>query len=186
MAARFYAISKAEIHGFLTSMGFVPLILKGVVELVYGKIVHVAGHRLSLRVYTAVNPNGESRDKGVDAIRVQLFAKVQHDDKDEIVPVGRPQKCLRVASWQQNLGKAIDRHADASNFRLCPACGHPMVLRENRTSGEEFWGCSMYRVNGCKGRTVPQSNRSKTPLIPDASEELAPWEHDDLEEQGQL
>ena len=51
MAARFYAISRDEIHEFLTSLGFQSLTLKGVVELVYGKIVRVGNHRLSLRIY---------------------------------------------------------------------------------------------------------------------------------------
>jgi hypothetical protein len=26
------------------------------------------------------------------------------------------------------------------------------VLRENSTTGEEFWGCSMYRTTSCKGK----------------------------------
>lgn len=161
-----------------------PLTLRGVVELVYGKIVRISNHRLSLRIYTAVNPNGESREKGADAIRVQLFAKVRNGDKEEIVPVGKAQKCLRVESWRQNLAKAIERHGDPENFRICPSCGSPMVLRENRATGEEFWGCSTYGATGCKGRSVSQPVRSRTPLIPDASEDLAPWERDDLEEQG--
>jgi hypothetical protein len=153
MAARFYAINRQEMHEFLTALGFLPLPLMGVVELVYGKIVRVGDHRLSLRVYTAVNPGGESREKGTDAIRVQLFTKVQNGT-EAIIPVGRPQKCLRVTSWRENLGRAIRHHADADNFRLCPACGSPMVIRENKATGEKFLGCAMYRVTGCKGRPL--------------------------------
>ena len=115
MAACFYPISRDEIEQFLTSLGFVPLKLKGVTELVYGRIVKVGGHRLSLRCYTAVNPDGESREKGTDAIRLRLFIRVE----DGIVPVGRPQKCLRVESWRANLRKAIERVVEPSNFRLC-------------------------------------------------------------------
>jgi hypothetical protein len=152
MAARFYAISRDEIHEFLTSLGFQPLFLKGVVERVYAKIVRVGDHRLSLRVFTAINPNGESRGKGTDAIRVQLFHKFQNGDKEQIVPVGRPQKCLRVTSWRENLAKAIQRHDDPDLFRLCPACGRPMVLRHNHSTGGEFWGCTMFRLTGCKGK----------------------------------
>ncbi len=174
MAARFYAISRDEIHEFLTNLGFQSLTLKGVVELVYGKIVRVGNHRLSLRIYSAVNPNGESREKGTDAIRVQVFHKVKNEEKQDITPVGRSQKCLRVQSWRQNLGKAIERHADSDNFRLCPACGHPMVVRENRATGEEFWGCSMFRITGCKGKPVAQPVRSGTPPLP--NEQIAPWE----------
>ena len=80
--------------------------------------------------------------------------------------MGRSQECLRVQSWRQNLGKAIERHADSDNFRLCPACGHPMVVRENRATGEEFWGCSMFRITGCKGKPVAQPVRSGTPPLP--------------------
>ena len=92
MAARFYAISRDEIHEFLTNLGFQSLTLKGVVELVYGKIVRVGNHRLSLRIYSAVNPNGESREKGTDAIRVQVFHKVKNEEKQDITPVGRSQE----------------------------------------------------------------------------------------------
>lgn len=152
MASRFYPITRDEVHDFLTALGFQPLSLKGVVELAYGKIVHVGQHRLSLRIYTAINPSGESRERGSDAIRVQLYHKVETGDGEGIVPVGKSQKCLRVESWQANLRKAIERHAHPENYRLCPACGHPMVQRENRTTGEQFWACSMYRVTRCKGR----------------------------------
>ena len=146
MPSRFCPIMRDEIHEFLTGLGFVPITIKGVVELVYAKVVPVGGHRLSLRIYTAVNPDGESRDKGTDAIRLQLFAKIE----ESIVPVGRSQKCLRVESWRTNLLKAIQRHADS--FRLCPACGSPMVLRHNGNTGDEFWGCTMFRFTGCRGR----------------------------------
>jgi hypothetical protein len=187
MAAQFYSVTRNEMHQFLTGLGFLPLALKGVVELVYAKIVHVGGHHLSLRIYTAVNPNGESREKGTDAIRVQLFAKVQNGGGTEVImPVGKVQKCLRVQSWRENLGKAIARTTDSEHFRLCPACGHPMVLRENRTTGEEFWGCSRFRIAGCNGRQIPQSYQERTPLLPKAFEELPPWEQDDLRDKGQL
>ena len=162
MAARFYAITREEIHEFLAELGFQPLSLKGVVELVYGKIVRVGDHRLSLRLYTAVNPDGESRAIGTDAIRLQLFAKIQSGEKEEVVPVGRPQKCLRVATWRTNLSKAIDRIADPNTFRLCPVCGHPMVIRKNNANGGEFWGCTMFRFTGCKG-TKPNERSAKPP-----------------------
>jgi hypothetical protein len=167
MPSRFYPISRNEIDEFLTSLGFRPLPLKGVVELVYAKIVRVGDHRLSLRVYTAVDPGGESREKGKDAIRVQLLAKVQIGNSEEIVPVGRTQKCLRVVSWRQNLGKAIQGHDDPYNFRLCPACGNPMVLRENRETGEGFWGCTLFRITGCKGRRqdVAWPDHQTTPTV---------------------
>jgi hypothetical protein len=159
MAAHFCPISRDEIHEFFTALGFVPLSLTGVVELVYGRIVHVGGHRLSLRCYTAVNPNGESREKGTDAIRLQLFHRFQ----EHIVPVGRPLKCLRVVSWRDNLRKAIVRVTDPEHFRQCPACGNPMVLRRNKSTGEEFWGCSTFRMTGCTGKAVPERTPPESP-----------------------
>jgi hypothetical protein len=68
MPSRYYPISRNEIHEFLTSLCFRPLALSGVIELVYAKIVRVGDHRLSLRIYTAVDPGGESREKGKDAM----------------------------------------------------------------------------------------------------------------------
>jgi hypothetical protein len=103
------------------------LSLKGVIELVYGKVVHIGDYRLSLRVYTAVNPGGESRGKGTDAIRVQLFHKVQNGGKEQILPVGRPQKCLRVASWR-------DKGTDALGRSVQGAFGLPLP---NQPSGKQ-------------------------------------------------
>jgi len=41
LAARFYALTRDEIHQFVTHLGFQPLALRGVVELVSAKIVLV-------------------------------------------------------------------------------------------------------------------------------------------------
>lgn len=183
MPSHFCPITRDEIHRFLMGLGFTPLALKGVVELVYGKIVQVGNHRLSLRVYTAVNPGGESREKGTDAIRVQLFHRVQIGGREEIVPVGRPQKCLRVKAWRENIRKAIKRHADPEHFQVCPACGSPMVIRHNKATGGEFWGCSMFRITGCKGK---QPNGTPSTSTAVDSSELPPWEIDDLRDKGQL
>jgi hypothetical protein len=172
MAAHFCPISRDEIHECLTALGFVPLSLTGVVELVYGRIVRIGEHRLSLRIYTAVDPDGTSRAIGTDAIRLRLFMRLE----DGIIPVGRPLKCLRVMSWRENLRKAIDRVADPEHFRQCPACGNPMVVRRNTTTGEKFWGCGVFRITKCKGKrgNVPSSAQEGTPPIPTSPEELAP------------
>ena len=180
MAAHFYPIIREEIDQFLTDLGFVPLHLKGVVELVYAKLVRIGGHRLSLRCYTAVNPNGESREKGTDAMRLQMFMKVE----DGVVAVGKPVKCLRVESWRANLRKAIERVVDPHNFRRCPACRSPQVLRQNKSTGDEFWGCSLFRLTGCKGKLAPQSVPSRTPHL--SEERRAPLEADDLQDNRQV
>lgn len=144
----FYNISRNEMDEFLTSQGFQLMNIPGTVELVYGKIVKHEGHKLSLRVYTAINPTGESRKKGSDAIRVQLYWML--DGKP--VPVGKAQKCLRVLTWKKNLSAAIESHASPENFKTCPSCGSPLVQRENGQTGEEFWGCSTWIKTKCNGK----------------------------------
>ena len=148
MTSRFYAIKKDEMHAFLTDAGFVPMNLPNVVELVYGKVFTVNGHHVSLRIYTAINPTGESREKGSDAIRLVLYSKVEGIPK----PVGKQQRCLRVKNWRINLGKAIREVTSPESLPTCNECKSPMVLREGRNG--EFWGCVMFHTTGCKGKPV--------------------------------
>lgn len=144
----FYNITRQEMHAFMTQQGFQAMNIPGTIELVYGKIVRHDGHKLSLRVYTAINPSGESRKKGSDAIRIQLFW--MYDGKP--VPVGKAQKCLRVPTWKKNMTAAIAAHASPENFKTCPACGSPLVQRENGKTGEGFWGCSTWIKTKCNGK----------------------------------
>lgn len=141
----YYNISKDEMHTFLTGFGFRPMTIEGTVELVYGKIVTVAHHRLSLRVFTAINPSGESRRKGEDAIRVQLYFMVDGEPR----PVGKSQKCLRVDTWEKNLGAAIRRHSEPEYFMVCQKCGAPMIERERQRDKHKFWGCITWATTKC-------------------------------------
>ena len=146
----FQNITATEMHNFLTPLGFKPMKLPKTTELVYGKVIMTrTGLKLSLRVYTAINPTGESREKGSDAIRLQLYWMYQ----DEARMIGRPQKCLRVPTWRENMTAALDRQGDEDHYRVCPRCGSPMVTREYK--GEEFWGCATYHVTKCSGRPDP-------------------------------
>lgn len=207
MGSRFYNISRDEMHQHLTSLGFQAMKLPNCVELVYGKIVHLEGHRLSLRIYTAINPNGESREIGSDAIRLRLYFLVN----DEAKPVGRPFRCLRVKNWRENIANAVD--GITADFKVCGTCGNPMALREGQNG--EFWGCVMYHSTGCKGkpkeaprqtptalptrqelserakeranRTPPKGPQKKLlhPPVPSEDDsDLAPWEIDDRNERS--
>lgn len=40
--------------------------------------------------------------------------------------------------------------------KTCPNCGAKMYLREK--NGEKFWGCSMWKENGC--RTLPYEQKT--------------------------
>lgn len=161
MAERFCNITAAEMDQFLSGRGFQKIQLPNTFEMVYGKIVMVAGFKLSLRVYTAITEGrNDSRAKGADAIRVQLYYKYNN----EPMPVGAAQKCLRVKTWQKNLGSAIDRHEQ--HFKVCPRCGAPMVERERRSDGEKFWGCVTYFQTRCNGKPEAQPQERPTALPP--------------------
>lgn len=65
--AQYYNISVSEIDNFLLPQGFVRMTLPGVNELVYGKRVDNNNMPVSMRVYTGIDPTGQSRDVGEDA-----------------------------------------------------------------------------------------------------------------------
>jgi hypothetical protein len=137
----FYSINQSEMCEFLD--GFSLMELPRTVELVYGKIFHISGHTISLRIYTAINPNGESRKIGTDCIRIQTYWKYC----GEVVPVGIFQRCLRVPTWRKNLERAIS--LSISSIKSCKVCGSPMILRDGGV--KDFWGCSTYFKTGCRG-----------------------------------
>lgn len=147
MAGTFHNITADEMNKFMAERKFRRMTIPGTVELVFGKIVNIGEHRLSLRVYTGINPSGESRAKGTDAIRVQLY--FMHDG--EPAPVGKSQMVKRITTWEKNLDAAIARHSDAEHFRICEACGNPLVERETRDGKRKFWGCVTYFKTKCPG-----------------------------------
>ncbi len=57
----------------------------------------------------------------------------------------------------------------------CPRCGDPMIRRTNRSTGEQFWGCSDFP--DCRGARPIRGSRSWTripPPYPDANPQLEP------------
>jgi len=95
MVRRFYNISATEMNALLTKWGFQRMKLPGTTELVYGKGFKVSnGRNLTCRIYTAINPSGESRARGSDAIRVCIMGK-------------KSRKVLRVENWKENLANAV-------------------------------------------------------------------------------
>jgi hypothetical protein len=140
---RFVNITRQEMQSFLLEQGFQQMFLPNVNELVFGKIVHKNGHKLSVRVYTAINQTGESRECGSDAIRIQIMFKYNN----EVKPVGRSQKCLRTKNWRTNILKAIENQ---NNWKVCPKCGNPMVDRKGKNGN--FWGCVTYFDTQCNGK----------------------------------
>lgn len=166
MAERFHPVTQKEMEAFLLPQGFVALKLERTYELVYGKFVKIENHPFSLRIYTALNPDGQSRQKGSDAIRVRLFAK----KGDKIFPVGKRLNCLRVKNWAANITRAMDKVQTELVF--CPKCEAPMVERESKTGA--FMGCSQYHETGCNGKpgtpnAAPQKPAPKATVAPAAT-----------------
>ena len=164
MAKEFYAVSLKEMDLFLRSLGFTPLTLPNTIELVYGKIIKHNGHVLSQRVFTAINPNGNSRELGEDAIRVQLVVRHERD----ALLIGKTQKVLRLKTWAVNLRKVIN--AWEEQYKVCPGCGMPMTIRNGR-DGKPFWGCSTYFKTKCDGKPKEQivpvvAPKPTTKLVP--------------------
>lgn len=114
--AKFYNISLAEMSSFLEGQGFVRLALAGVYELVWARIARPG---ISMRVYTGITHNGDSRDKGTDAIRVCLFWR----DGGKIVRIGSSIRVHRVEGWRGNLQARIDGWTKL----LGPSCPLPYL-----------------------------------------------------------
>lgn len=151
--SQFYNISADEMGTFLTARGFSPMNIQGTAELVWGKVLTTSPDngemKISLRIYTGINPTGESRERGTDAIRIMLF----HRYNGGVSMVGKIRRCLRVKGWEANLEAAINEWE--SQFSLCPACNAPQVERNKRGSRtDKFMGCLTYFETGCNGRGV--------------------------------
>ena len=142
MPAEYVNITRGEMEDFLLPMGFRPLPLDGTKELVYGKRVDSDAHKLSLRVYTGINPDGNSRVVGGDAIRCNIFWRTENG---ELRRVATSKRVHRVKGWRENL---LDRLTNLKVERICTLCGSPMVLRRGKSKGKpyEFYGCASYPV----------------------------------------
>lgn len=140
-------ITLQEMTELMTEMGFVKIEVPNTSEAVFAKIHKIGTFSVSTRVYTTINPNGHSRDKGKDAIRIMNFWRKDKDSKPKIV--GETAKCLRVTNWRVNIRKAIAKCLDVQ-LPTCPKCGSPKVER-NSVNGK-FFGCVMYSETKCDGK----------------------------------
>lgn len=153
--AKYYNISVDEMDEFLLHQGFAripPAMLVGTRELVYGKRVDNSGIPLTVRIYTGIDPTGQSRDVGEDAMRVALFTKVpdpQNPSKMVAKQLFGSKRVNRVAGWAKNLQSRINEvMGKATQQKLCDKCGLPMILREGKSKSTgnpySFYGCSGY------------------------------------------
>lgn len=144
--AQFITINRKEMESFLTDLGFQEIPdLPHTTELVMGKIIAPS---LCLRVYTSVV--GETtRANGKDAIRCAVF----HRSKitGTVTHLAGEKRVHRVVNWRKNLASRIETmESRLPDLVFCPQCAEIMQIRENRSNGNKFWGCTDYR-NGCRG-----------------------------------
>jgi hypothetical protein len=139
MAAEYVNVTRDEMESLLFPQGFHKLSLDGTRELVYGKRVDKDGLTLSLRVYTGINPDGNSREVGADAMRCNIFWRKPNGD---VTKVASSKRVHRVKNWRSNLQQRID----ALVIEERCACGSPMVRRTSRTNKSEFYGCANFPV----------------------------------------
>jgi hypothetical protein len=134
--ATFHNITAQEMKDFLGPMGFVELALAGTEEITYGKVVS-SQPPVTMRIFTGIAKNGESRGKGEDAIRVALFTK---DNTGRIYPAAGSKRVHRVKGWAKNLKERID----AMQPIVCTRCNNIMVVRKNKLNKSDFYGCLSY------------------------------------------
>lgn len=151
MAATFQNISRDEMETFLAPKGFTQIFLTGVIELVYAKIVYNKNYKCSLRVFTGINPSGESREVGKDAIRVEAYYRT--NPTDEPVRIGGSKRVNRTTNWRKSLNERINSW-ETMLGPVCDKCKAPMVERENSKTKEKFWGCSQFRKTKCNGKPI--------------------------------
>lgn len=141
----FHNVTQREIESVLTPRGFKRIQLPGVVELVYAKRVDQDDLCLSLRVFTGINPSGDSRECGEDAIRICLFWKdlTRADQRDSTKPrvtkISGEKRVNRIQTWRKNLAARLDNWDDLPKSK-CPKCGSPVVLRHGKFG--DFFGCA--------------------------------------------
>lgn len=144
--AEYYNISVYEIDNFLLPQGFVRVSLPETKELVYGKRVDNNNMKITMRVYTGIDPSGQSRNVGEDAIRVYLFSKMP-DGK--IAKLFGSKRVHRVKGWAKNLQTRINETLEqVRQLKMCDRCGSPMKLLEGKSKSTgkpyKFYGCSGY------------------------------------------
>lgn len=156
MSANAVIITRAQMDELLAPHGFVTISLPNTQELVYAKAytfisARVNPIKLSLRVYSSIVKE-TSRGIGEDAIRVSVWTKETINNETRIYMLGNSKRVHRVEHWRGNLSKRI-ANWETMLEPYCPICGAPMTIRKpkNEQHWQSFYGCILYRINGCKG-----------------------------------
>jgi hypothetical protein len=138
-------------------------------ELCYGVPIKNTNKRLVVR--SSIDYTGVAAATGEDSIRV--WVEYWHEKARTWRPLGKDGKAwtTRLPGWQERLKGRLrqcwkvalaDKPKVAEGAEICPKCGAGMILRTNRVTENQFWGCSNYPK--CKG------SKDVQPVKPKATE----------------
>jgi len=96
--------------------------------------------KFSVRVYSTIEQRSmDSRNTGEDSIKTQVV----HNGSGR--PLFSTSRTYRVPTWPKNLKSKIQELINSRDkLRTCKECGSVMVIRENKSTGDKFFGCTMY------------------------------------------
>ena len=116
--------------------------------------------KLTLRIYTGINFDGQSRGCGDDAIRVCLFGR-EEDGDGTVIFLGGYVKVLRnrnspdqmnrplkdrTTGWSAQLQKRVKKWHEFLPNTLCPECNKPLVVKQGGKG--EVLGCAGWKKGG--------------------------------------
>lgn len=139
-AGTYKRINKAEFEDCLdkTDLHFQVVNYDWTGELIYE--AYSKNETFTIRVYSSLNKHsGAARDKGSDAIRVVLL----HTESGR--PLMKNRRVHRIQTFCKNLRQRIRKVVDSKGqLRYCPRCDGLMVIRQNNSDGNKFYGCLNY------------------------------------------
>jgi len=134
------SIDKEEFEQALANTGlpFQEVDYRWASECIYE--AHSKNGTFALRVYSTIEQlDSESRGTGEDSIKVQVV----HADTGK--PVISTSRTYRTPGWAGRLQEKIkELKSRKSEIIKCDECGSLMVIRENNSTGDKFYGCSQY------------------------------------------
>jgi hypothetical protein len=123
-----------------------------------------------LRVYTSLGVGDDSvRDCGKDAVRLTVGSLI--DGKYH--PLAKSRRIYRTApkgdhdarvqAFLDRLTQALrDGYKTAKDQPICRVCENPFQIKENKTTGNKFWGCTGYNSKAKCQRTFNYIEEEKS------------------------
>lgn len=128
----FVSVSQSDFESFVLPLGFQPLNLPGTKELVYGKRMDCRNHPFTVRIYSGINPDGNSRGVGSDAIRVCL---VSRNSNGKVFGCQKDRRVNRTQNWRANLSERLT-HFRCDDIAWCPRCDAPAAY--SKRTGKHY------------------------------------------------